>query len=114
LTRPEEIAHDVALVLDSVGGPDGARLLRTLKHGGAIYPVFFAQYDPAEVARLGVTISGTQVRSNGPQLAELGRLLDADTVRVGIDSTFALSDARRAHERAARGHIQGKIVLTVA
>ena len=55
----------------------------------------------------------TQVRSNGLQLAELGRLLDAGTVRVVIDSTFALADARKAHERAARGHIQGKLVLTV-
>ncbi|WP_442949207.1 zinc-binding dehydrogenase [Nostoc sp.] len=43
---------------------------------------------------------------------EFGRLLDAGTVRVAIDSTFPLADARRAHERAARGHIQGKIVLT--
>jgi len=56
----------------------------------------------------------TLVRSDGPQLAELGRLLDAGTVRVAIDSTFPLADARKAHERAARGHIQGKLVLTVA
>ncbi|WP_411722719.1 zinc-binding dehydrogenase [Paenibacillus peoriae] len=55
----------------------------------------------------------TQVRSNGPQLAEFGCLLDAGTVRVAIDSTFPLADARKAHERAAGGHIQGKIVLTV-
>ncbi|RZK44075.1 MAG: NADP-dependent oxidoreductase, partial [Hymenobacter sp.] len=48
------------------------------------------------------------------QLAELGRLLEKGTVRVVIDSTFALAEARQAHERAARGHIQGKIVLTVA
>lgn len=54
-----------------------------------------------------------QVRSNGAQLAELGSLLDSGTLRVGIDSTFPLADARKAHERAARGHIQGKIVLTV-
>jgi NADPH:quinone reductase-like Zn-dependent oxidoreductase len=30
-----------------------------------------------------------------------------------VDSTFPLADARKAHERAARGHLQGKIVLTV-
>ncbi len=58
-------------------------------------------------------MSGTQVRSNGAQLAELGALLDAGIVRVGIDSTFALADAAKAHERAAQGHIEGKIVLTV-
>ncbi|MEO3858258.1 NADP-dependent oxidoreductase [Acrocarpospora sp. B8E8] len=113
-SRPEEAAHDVDLVLDTVGGRDSSRLLRTLKRGGALYPVFFGDYDPEETAKLGVTISGTQVRSNGPQLAALGRLLDAGTLRVAIDSTFPLADARGAHERAARGHLQGKIVLTGA
>ncbi len=113
-SRPEEVAHNVDLVLDTVGGPDSSRFLRTLRRGGALYPVFFGGYNPAETAKLGVTISGTQVRSNGSQLAELGSLLDAGTLRVALDSTFPLADARGAHERAARGHIQGKIVLTVA
>lgn len=113
-SRPEELVHDVDLVLDAVGGPDSSRFLRTLKRGGALYPVFFGDFDDDETAKLGVTVSGTQVRSNGTQLAELGRLLDAGTVRVAVDSTFPLADARAAHERAARGHIQGKIVLTVA
>jgi NADPH:quinone reductase-like Zn-dependent oxidoreductase len=113
-SRPEEVAHDVDLVLDTVGGPDSGRFLRTLKRGGALFPVFVAEYDPEETAKLGVTTSGTQVRSNGPQLAELGGLLDAGTIRVAVDSTFSLADARKAHERAARGRIQGKIVLTVA
>ncbi|MFJ8750575.1 NADP-dependent oxidoreductase [Streptomyces sp. NPDC102441] len=113
-SRPEELVHDVDLVLDTVGGPDSRRFLRTLKRGGAQFPVFPGGFDEEEIAKLGVTVSSTQVRSNGAQLAELGRLLDAGTVRVAIDSTFALADARAAHERAARGHMQGKIVLTVA
>ena len=112
--RPEDVAHDVDLVLDTVGGPDSGRLLRTLKRGGALFPVFVADYDPEETAELGVSTSGTQVRSNGAQLAELGRLVGTGVLRVAIDSTFPLADARAAHERAARGHLQGKIVLTVA
>ncbi|MDF2682352.1 MAG: NADPH-quinone reductase [Brevibacillus sp.] len=110
---PEDVAHDVDLVLDTLGGPTTGRFLRTLKRGGALFPVFLGFSDAEEAAKLGVTVSMTQVRSNGPQLAELGRLLDAGTVRVAIDSTFPLSEARKAHERAAGGHIQGKIVLTV-
>jgi NADPH:quinone reductase-like Zn-dependent oxidoreductase len=112
--RPEEVARDVDLVLDTVGGPDSRRLLRVLKRGGALFPVYLAEYDPEELAELGVTTSATQVRANGRQLEGIGRLVEAGTLRVAIDSTFPLADARAAHERAARGHIQGKIILTVA
>ncbi|MFD9564104.1 NADP-dependent oxidoreductase [Streptomyces sp. NPDC059994] len=111
--RPEEAARDVDLVLDTVGGPGTRRFLPTLKHGGALFPVFPGGFDEEETAKLGVTVSSAQVRSNGAQLTELLRLLAAGTLRVAIDSTFALADAQAAHERAARGHIQGKIVLTV-
>jgi NADPH:quinone reductase-like Zn-dependent oxidoreductase len=114
-SRPEDTVQGVDLVLDAVGGPSTGRFLRTLKRGGALYPVFPLGFSGAEeAAKQGFTVSATQVRSNGAQLAALGRLLDSGTVRVGIDSTFPLEDARKAHERAARGHIQGKIVLTIA
>jgi NADPH:quinone reductase-like Zn-dependent oxidoreductase len=106
--------RDVDLVLDTLGGPTSRRFLRTLKRGGALYPVYLAEFDVEETAKLGVTTSFTQVRANGAQLAELARALDAGTVRVAVDSTFKLADAGAAHERASRGHIQGKIVLTVA
>ncbi|MBB4003243.1 NADP-dependent oxidoreductase [Aurantimonas endophytica] len=112
---PEEVVRDVDLVLDAVGGPTTGRFLRTLKRGGALFPVFPLGFAGAEEAeKQGVTVSATQVRSNGAQLEEVGRLLDDGTIRVAIDSSFPLADAREAHERAAEGHIQGKIVLTVA
>ena len=110
----EEAVRGVDLVLDTVGGPTTGRFLRCVRRGGALFPVFLGFSDADEAAKRGVTVSATQVRSSGRQLAELGRLLDAGTVRVAVDSSFPLADARKAHERAARGHIQGKIVLTVA
>ncbi|SJZ53397.1 NADP-dependent oxidoreductase [Consotaella salsifontis] len=112
--RPEDVVREADLVVDAVGGPATSRFLRTLKRGGALFPIFPLGFSGAEEAeQRGVTVSSTQVRSNGSQLAELAALLDDSTVRVVIDSTFPLADARKAHERAARGHIQGKIVLTV-
>ncbi len=60
-----------------------------------------------------MTVSATQVRSSGDQLAKLARLLDSGEVRVAVDSTYPLSEAAVAHERAEAGHIQGKIVLAV-
>lgn len=113
-TPPADVVRDVDLVVDTVGGPETGRFLRTLRRGGALFPIFPLGFSGAGEAReLGVTVSTTQVRSSGAQLARLAALLDAGTVRVAIASTFSLADARRAHERASRGSIQGKIVLTV-
>jgi NADPH:quinone reductase-like Zn-dependent oxidoreductase len=112
--RPEDRAHNVDLVLDTVGGPGSRRLLYVLKPGGALFPVYLAEYDPEEVTKLGVTTSATQVRSNGQQLEQIAHLIETGTLRVAIDSTYPLADAQQAHERAARGHIEGKIVLTVS
>lgn len=112
--RPEDVAHDVDLVLDTLGGPATRRFLPAIKPGGALFPVFPGFSDGATAAARRITVSMTQVRSNGSQLAELGRLLDAGTVRVAIDSTYRLANARAAHERAEQGHVRGKLVLTVA
>ncbi|PJI44687.1 MAG: NADPH:quinone reductase [Rhizobium sp.] len=112
-TTPEDVVRDVDLVIDSVGGPTTGRFLRTLKRGGALFPIFPLGFSGSEEAEdLGVTVSATQVRSSGAQLDEVGRLLDDGTIRVAIDSVFPLADSRQAHERAAQGNIQGKIVLT--
>lgn len=80
-----------------------------------MFPIFPLGFSGAQEAKkLGITVSATQVRSDGVQLAELARLLDDGSIRVTIDSTFPLAEAYKAHERAAKGNIQGKIVLTVA
>jgi NADPH:quinone reductase-like Zn-dependent oxidoreductase len=111
----EDVVKDADLVLDTVGGEATGRFLRSIKKGGALFPVFPLGFSGAdEAAKMGITVSATQVRSNGAQLAELAALLEDGTVRVAIDSTFTLAEAAKAHERAARKSIQGKIVLTVA
>ncbi|MEZ0495534.1 zinc-binding dehydrogenase [Sphingomonas sp. IW22] len=111
---PEDEIRDVDLVVDAVGGAKSPRFLRTLKPGGALFPIFGLGYeDNGEAARLGITVSTTQVRSSGAQLAEIAPLLNDGTLRVAIDSVYPLADASRAHERAAKGHLAGKILLKV-
>ena len=113
-TPPEEVARNMDLVIDALGGPTTDRFLATLKRGGALFPIFPLGFSgEKEAEKLGITVSTTQVRSSGAQLAEVAHLLDSGEIRVVLDSTFALADASKAHERAAKGHIQGKIVLTV-
>jgi NADPH:quinone reductase-like Zn-dependent oxidoreductase len=113
-TPPQDVAHDVDLVVDALGGPGASRFLRMLKPGGALFLVFPLGFSGGEDAeKLSITVSTTQVRSSGAQLAEVGRLLEDGTIRVVLDSIYPLAAARSAHERAAQGHIQGKIVLEV-
>lgn len=111
----ENVVTNLDLVIDAVGGATTGRFLKTLKKGGSLFPIFplgFSGADEAE--KLGVHVSATQVRSSGAQLAQLASLLDSGAIKVVIDSTFPLADAQKAHERAAKGNAQGKIVLTVA
>lgn len=113
-TNAHDIVRDIDLVIDAVGGPTTGRFLRTLKSGGALFPIFPLGFNGHDEAKeLGVIVSATQVRSSGAQLKEIARLLNDGTIRVAIDSQFSLADAQKAHERAALGHIQGKIVLSV-
>lgn len=108
----ETVAQGVDLIIDAVGGSNMERFLSIIKKNGALYlvnPLGFSGYE--EAARRGITVSTTQVRSNGTQLAEAGRLLNDGTIRIVIDSVFPLSQASAAHERASKGGIQGKIVL---
>lgn len=111
-TAAETAAEDVDLVIDAVGGSNMERFLNVVRPGGALFlvnPLGFSAHKDA--ARRGITVSSTQVRSNGAQLAEAGRLLNDGSIRVVIDSTSPLAEAAAAHERASRGGIQGKIVL---
>lgn len=113
-TAAEDVAGDLDLVLDAVGGASTGRFLKTIKRGGALYPVYPMGFgDADEAAERGITVSSIQVRSSGAQLAELAPLLDDGSIRVVIDSIFPLAEAGAAHARAESGHIQGKIVLKV-
>ena len=106
---------DLDLVLDCVGGAASARFLATLKRGGALFIVNPLGFEgQAEADRTGVRVSSTQVRSSGAQLDAAAPLLADGTLRLVIDSEFPLAEAAKAHARAAEGHAQGKIVLTVA
>ncbi|MCV7212862.1 NADP-dependent oxidoreductase [Mycolicibacterium canariasense] len=113
-SRPEEMVRNADLVLDTIGGPETSRFLQTIKPGGALFPCFLGFDDAERAHELGVAVSQTQVRSNGSQLSDLGRLLDDGTVGIAIDGSFPLQDAAAAHQRAEQGHLRGKLVLTVA
>lgn len=84
-TKPEDVVRDVDLVVDAKSGPTAARFLRTIKRGGALFPIFPLGFsDDGEAEKLGVTVSATQVRSNGHNNEPEGHFMTGITEHKGL------------------------------
>lgn len=106
----EDVAKDVDLVIDTVGGDTLARSPQVLRDGGRL--VSIAGRPPAEC---GKRIVCPPDRDAGPEaLQELAAMISAGTLRIHVDETFPLERAGEAQERNREGHTRGKIVLEVA
>jgi NADPH:quinone reductase-like Zn-dependent oxidoreductase len=110
--RFEEIARDVDLVLDLVGGETQERSWSVLKPGGMLVS---ALGEPSREKAMQHRARGIGYRAqaNAGQLAEIGRLIDQGKVHPAVMAAYPLAEAREAHEQLERGHVRGKIVLVV-
>ena len=110
-TRFEDVAHDVDLVFDAVGGETLARSWALLKAGGTIVTVAAAS-EPATDPR--VRDSFFIVEPRRAQLREIASLIDGGHLQAIVEAVLPLSEARQAYARARQGGMRGKIVLRVA
>jgi NADPH:quinone reductase-like Zn-dependent oxidoreductase len=100
----------VDLVVDTVGGDVVARAAACIRPGGRLVSVAGEPPNPADDS---VTRVYFVVEPRAEQLAELVRLAAAGQLRVGVDATFPLADARAAFERVQQPGKRGKVVLVV-
>ena len=113
--RFEDVAEQVDIVVDLVGGETQARSFAVLKRGGVLTSAVSAP-DPALAAEHGVKAAFFLVDVNTADLAQLGELLDLGKLKTNVGSILPLAGARRAHEmlEGTRSRPRGKIVLKVA
>jgi NADPH:quinone reductase-like Zn-dependent oxidoreductase len=109
----EDVAKDVDVVLDSVGKDTLARTYGVVKKGGFIVTIV-GRIDHAELEKHGIRGASLSVKSDSGELAEIGKLIDENKIRVTVSQTFPLSEAMKAQEQIATRHTRGKIVLKVA
>ncbi len=110
-----EVARDVDVVLDTVGGGYGERSLRSLRPGGLLMTVV-ERADTVLAARTeaaGMRFAGITVEPDYAGLEALARLVDAGAVRPNVEHVLPLADAAKGHELIESGRTQGKIVLTI-
>ena len=110
--RFEDLVHDVDLVLDTIGGDTLDRSWGVLRKGGTLVTIAGAG-NPKKAKRFGVRSLFFVVEPNRQQLMEIGRWIDAGTLRVVVEAVFPLEQARMAFEKSLQGHNRGKIVLRV-
>jgi len=111
--RFEEIAHDIDIVFDLVGGETQERSWSVLRPGGILVSTL-GQPSPEKAAQHQVRAAGYMAQPDATALAEIAQLIDHGKVRPVIDTTFPLADVARAEEKQARGHVHGKIALELA
>lgn len=112
-TRFEDVARDLDVVFDLVGGETLRRSWQVLRSGGVLVSV--VSPPPSEPApRPEVRFIYFIVAPSGEQLGQIADLLDAGQVRPIVDQVFPLTEARQAYDAGTHGHARGKIVLTIS
>lgn len=109
----EDVAKDVDLVLDSVGGDTLKRSYGVVRKGGMIVTIV-DDVDRNELAARGIRGAAIRTEPNEKTLEELARLIDAKKVAPVVSQVLPLSEVGKAHQQIATRHTQGKIVLKVA
>jgi NADPH:quinone reductase-like Zn-dependent oxidoreductase len=112
-TEFETSVHDVDVVFDTIGEETRQRSWKVLKTGGILVSIVRPppQSEDAVAHRVRQVFVG--VRSDSSQLAEIAKLIDAGELRTVVQTVLPLSEVRLAQELSQRGHVRGKIVLSI-
>ena len=111
--RFEEIATDIDLVLDLIGGETQERSWSVLRPGGTIIS---SVEEPAEAkARAVGARPGKRYTAHpsGADLTEIAALIDTDVVNLVIARRFTLERVADAQQALENGGVQGKILVTI-
>jgi NADPH:quinone reductase-like Zn-dependent oxidoreductase len=109
----ENVAHDVDVVLDTIGGDTQQRSWATLKKGGILVSTVQAPSEETALAhgvRQGMVYSSPPI---GQTLAELANLIDTGQIKPVVSTVLPLQEVREAHQLVEGHHSRGKIVLQV-
>lgn len=108
----EEIATDMDVVLDLVGGETGKRSLASLKPGGILVSTVGDQQKD-EAAKQGKRSAAFTMQADPEQLEKIAGLIQDLKVRPVIDAVVPLVRAVEAQKEVQQGHTIGKIVVDV-
>ena len=107
----EHCAAQVDVVFDTVGGPNAARLVTTMKCGGRFVTIARGLPADEQAAAAGITARNLLVRPDAGMLVEIARRVDEGFLTPQIEKVYPFSETRSAHIHGEAGHVCGKLVL---
>ncbi len=113
--RFDEAVREVDVVLESVGGENALRSIRSLRPGGLLVTLVERTNDALrrEVERAGRRFAGISVEPDPVGLEGLAAWVEAGKLRVHVARAYPFEEVAEAHARLDQGHIHGKLVLTL-
>jgi NADPH:quinone reductase-like Zn-dependent oxidoreductase len=112
----EQMAHDVDLVLDTMGGEVLQRSLEVIKPGGMLVSLL-EQPSQSKAQERGIRAMKNTATLPFPSTALLetiAQLLVSGQIKTVVGKTFPLRQTQQAHELSQTGHGRGRIVLHIA
>jgi NADPH:quinone reductase-like Zn-dependent oxidoreductase len=110
--RFEDVARDVDVVLDPIGGETQLRSLDTLRDGGVLVSLVGLIREARSPAR-NVRATAILVQPHADQLARIAALVESGDLRPIVSHRFGLNEVAAAHRQSETGSTRGKIVLEV-
>lgn len=111
-TQPfEEVARDMDVVFDTVGGETFQRAFSTLKKDGFLVTAVAFLKD--EDQQHGVRVGRVFCKPNAAQLRSIGELVEAGKLTPHVSTVLPLAEVKTALELSQAGRTRGKIVLHI-
>jgi NADPH:quinone reductase-like Zn-dependent oxidoreductase len=110
--RFEDVAAEVDVVLDPIGGETQERSWAVLREGGVLVSTKGIA-SPQKGEAMGLRSEALSVRGDREHLTRIAELVEAGEVKPFVHTVLPLTQAARAHELFAGGQVHGKIVLKV-
>jgi alcohol dehydrogenase len=113
-TFEDVLPHDFDAVFDTVGGETYTRSFKVLKRGGGGIIVSMLEQPVQELMdQFGVKAVFVFSQGNRERLTKLAEWVDQNNIRVNVERTFLLDEARAALDYQRDVHPRGKIVLAM-
>lgn len=110
--RFEDEVKDIDVVFDTVGGATRDRSWSVLKPGGRLVTI---AADAETTSEQRIKDAFLLVEANSAQLAEIGRMLEAGTLKTFVKAIVPLQEAATAYSGRVNGQLAyGKIVVAAA